>query len=335
MKPSLISDTLKARLASGMHRGVLIEGSPGLGKTQILSQIAREAGIGFKIVHAPLMQPEDYGMPVVNLQRNNVKFVVPSDKFPIEGTDCPDTGILVLDELPQADNAGQKILANLIQERSIHESKIKPGWMIVATGNRSKDRAGANRILSHLRNRMTTLEFTPDLDDWCNWYMDQDEYKTELLSFIRFRPGLLSDFDPQREVNPTPRAWVEGVGAALGNMPPEAELDVIKGDVGEGPAAEFIAFLQIYRNLPNPDAVLMDPDKHEVPTSTQVLYALCGALGRRASEDNFERLTKFVARLPGEFGVLCIKDACRHDPKVAHTKAFARWASGPGAHLLT
>lgn len=334
MRPTDLANTIKARVAAGMKRSVLIEGSPGLGKTQIVRQIAHDLDIGFRTVHAPLMQPEDYGMPVTSAARDDVKFVVPSEKFPLEGSDCEEQGILLLDELPQADNAGQKILANLVQEREIHGHRIKDGWTIIATGNRAADRAGANRILSHLRNRMTTLEFEPNLDDWCNWYLDQPECKVEGLAFLRFRPNLLSDFNPQKEINPTPRSWVEGVFASLGVVPPEAEFECFKGDVGEGPASEFVAFLQIFRKLPDPDLVLMNPEKHELPTETAVLYALTGAIAARADEKNFDAVLKFARRLSPEYTVLCVRDSIRHCKGVTQTKAFQQWAVKEGAKIL-
>lgn len=326
MKPSLIASTIEARIKAGIHRAVLLEGPPGGGKTQIVSQIAKRLDMGFMPVHAPLMQPEDYGMPVVNAARDGVKFVVPTEKFPIVGSDCPERGILLLDEVPQADNAGQKILANLTQEREIHGQKLKDGWAIVATGNRMSDRAGANRLLSHFRNRLTTYEYEVDLNDWTIWALDHG-VQPEVVQFIRFRPNLLLDFDPQREVNPTPRAWCEGVSAALGVVPDEAEFETFKGDVGEGAAAEFRGFLKIYRKLPNPDAVLMDPKNAEVPTDPATLYALAGAIANRAKRDNFERVITYAERMPAEITVLVVRDSLQRDASITASAAYTRWCA--------
>lgn len=335
MRPTLLAATIKARFEAGIKRPIYLRGSPGLGKTQIVSQIADSLGVGFKCIHAPLKQPEDMGMPVVSAKRDSVKFVVPADDFPMVGSDCPDEGIFLIDELPQSENSIQKILANLMQEREIHGQKLKPGWLIIATGNRASDRAGANRLLSHLMNRMTVLDFEPHLDDWCDWYMKQPDCSFEGLSFLRFRPGLLSDFKPENEVNPTPRAWVEGVFATLGNIPAEAEMESFKGDVGEGAAAEFAAFLQIYRTLPDPDAVLLNPSKHKVPTDPATLYALAGALAQRATTVNFDRVMEFTGRMPPEFSVIVVRMSTGRDPSIANTKAFTAWAVGPGRKLIS
>src|SRR5690606_37306755 len=153
---------------------------------------------------------------------------------------------LLIDELAQADASGQKILANLFQEREIHGHRIKDGWTIVATGNRAQDRAGANRILGHLSNRMTRVELEASLDDWTQWSL-ANGVKPEVVAFIRFRPELLTNYDAKQEINATPRAWVEGISARLGLIPSELEFSVFSGDVGEGPASEFLAFLKIYK----------------------------------------------------------------------------------------
>lgn len=337
MRPSLIAETLTARFAAHregkLRRAAYIEGLPGLGKTEVTKQVTKALGIGYRALHAPLMQPEDYGMPVVNAARDDVAFVVPAEKFPLVGTDCEDEGILVIEELPQADNASQKILANMIQEGEIHGKHLKPGWMIVATGNPMSSRAGANRVLSHLADRFTKYQYEAHLDDWCAFALDAG-VAVEVVSFLRFRPNLLCDFDAQREKNATPRGWVQGVAASIGTVPPEAEFETFCGDVGEGAAAEFLGFLRIFRKLPNPDVVLMNPDKHELPTDPATCYALAGAIANRATADNFERVVTVAERMNPEYMVLTIRDSIRRNRDVQNTKAFIKWASGAGAKVL-
>lgn len=333
MKPSKLKDEIKARHESKIKRALMVESTPGLGKTQIAAQAAAELEVGFKTIHAPLLQPEDYGLPVVSgKNRDELKFIVSMDKFPIEGADCPDTGIFLIDELSQADNSAQKVLANLIQEREIHGHKIKAGWTIVATGNRQADRAGANRILGHLSNRLTRVELEASLDDWSQWAL-ANNVKPEVVAFIRFRPELLSNYDSKQDINATPRAWVEGVSASLGVT--REEFETFSGDVGEGPASEFLAFLKIFRSLPNPDAILLNPKKVEVPDDPATLYAISGALVARTTDVNFGRALTYIKRLPPEFSVLYVKDAMAKCPDITTTKDFIDWASKEGADLLT
>lgn len=334
MRPIELKQLIVSRFQAGIKRPLHVESSPGVGKTQIAAQVAKELDIGYKVIHAPLLQPEDYGFPVIAADKSNVSFIVSKDKFPVIGSDTPANGIFLIDELSQADNNAQKILANLLQEREIHGQRLKDGWSIVSTGNRTTDRAGANRLLSHLKNRITTVELEASMDDWTQWAL-ANNIKAEVIAFLRFRPELLNAFDAQQETNPTPRAWSEGVSAALGVVASTLEFPVFKGDVGEGAAAEFCAFLKIFRDLPNPDVILMNPTTHDVPAKPATLYALCGALATRTTGDNFGRVMSYVSRMPAEFTVLFVKDVIRRNKDLQTTQTFIQWASTDGAKILT
>jgi hypothetical protein len=269
----------------------------------------------------PTMLVEDFGILFPDGE-SGLKYKLP-DWFPVKGK-APEQGILLFDDRNQANADLQKVLANICQARNLHGTAMPDGWMVVSTGNRQADRAGANRVLGHLRNRETVYELDTHLDDWTQWALDND-VKPEVISFIRFRPALLHDYDPQRDQNATPRSWVEGVSDVLGTVPTDAEFESFKGAVGEGSAAEFVGFLRIFRKLPNPDAVLMNPTTAEVPTDPATLYALSGAIAERATEGNFERVCTYAERMPADFSVLTVSYASRKKPELANTQAFNKW----------
>lgn len=335
MKPSTLIATLPSLILAG--RPVMVEGSPGLGKTRIPEQIIakddRFAGWGLVIKHAPTMQPEDLGLPAITADRKSHTFTRP-DWWPVVGDDSsPEHGLIVIDEAPQADNSVQKTLANMVQERELHGHKMKPGWTFLMTGNRQADRAGANRILSHLRDRMITVELEPNLDDWCAWAVSTG-VEPAIVSFLRFKPNMLCNFDPQREINATPRGWAEKVNDIIGNVPAESEFECLKGAVGEGPAAEFNGYLKIVRKLEDPDKVIANPEKAKVPDEPSVLFAMAGAIAYRATPENFENVMTYAKRLPPEFMVLTVRDACQRDPALHRHPSFTKWASKEGAKVL-
>ncbi len=327
MKSSDVKKLIVTRVTEQIERPLLLEGSPGIGKTTVFKEAAKEIEAmtnepyGCIVLHSPLMQPEDYGFPVVSPDRSNVEFIVSKSKFPVEGSNHPKRGILVLDELSQVDNAGQKILANLMHAREIHGQRLMTGWTVAATGNRATDRAGATRLLSHVRDRVTPVTLDVSVDDWCQWAIDNG-VKPEIISFIRFRPNLLNNFDPQQENNATPRSWVEGVSKVLGVIPQELELETFKGDVGEGAAAEFLGFLRIFRKLPNPDLIIANPKKADLVTDPATSYALCGALAHRATVDNFGAILEYTMRMGPEWIMLTVNDALRREPKLKTCKAY-------------
>jgi hypothetical protein len=270
----------------------------------------------------PTMLVEDFGILFPD-GSDQLKYKLP-DWFPIKGK-APERGILLFDDRNQANADLQKVLANICQARTLHGTPMPDGWMVVSTGNRQTDRAGANRVLGHLRNRETVYELDTHLDDWTSWAIDND-VKPEVVAFIRFRPNLLHDYDPQRDQNATPRSWVEGVSDVLGTVPAEAEYESFKGAVGEGAAAEFVGFVKIFRTLPNPDAILLNPTTSDVPKDPATLYALSGALADRATEANMERVCTYAERMGGDFSVLTISYAARKKPELTNTQAFTKWS---------
>ena len=322
MRSSLLKDTLKSLFP--IQRTVSIEGSPGGGKTTLVHEVAEELGVPCIEKHMPTMLVEDFGILFPDhKEAQSLHYKLP-DWFPVKGK-APERGILLFDDRNQASNDLQKVLANICQARTLHGVSMPDGWQVISTGNRQSDRAGANRVLSHLRNRETVLELETHLDDWTSWAINHN-VRPEIVSFIRFRPGLLHDFDPQRDQNATPRSWVDGVSDVLGQVPSDAEFECFKGAVGEGAAAEFVGFLRIFRKLPNPDAILLNPTTSDVPSDPATLYALSGALAERATDSNFERVCSYSERMPPEFSVLTVSYAARRNPDLASTQAFVKWS---------
>jgi hypothetical protein len=322
MRPTLLTDTLKSLIS--INRTAAIEGPPGGGKTTIVRSVAAQLGLHYIERHLPTMLVEDFGIPIIG--KDTLTYQIP-DWFPAKGSKWDDGrgGVLCFDDRNQAPADIQKVLANIQQARDLHGYPMADGWTVVSTGNRQSDRAGANRVLSHLSDRETTLEFDTNLDDWSSWALNNG-IKTEVVAFLRFRPALLHDFDPQRNKNSTPRGWAEGVSAVLGVVPHDSEYDCFKGAVGEGAAAEFVGFLKIYRKLPNPDAILLDPEGSAVPTDPPTLYALSGAISNRVSQANIDRAVTYLSRCPAEFSVLAMSMAVRRDPSITSSKGFIDWS---------
>ncbi len=143
-----------------------------------------------------------------------------------------------------------------------------------------------------------------------------------MIAFLRFRPELLSLPDEDAHAFPSPRSWefVSRILDSLGSHSnPSIEHEVIAGAVGTGAATEFTAFLRMFRDLPNIDAILLHPLQESVPENAVAQYAVASALARCASDTNFDRICLYLNRLPTEFRVLCVRDATLREPAIRCT----------------
>lgn len=305
-------------------RALCIEGPPGGGKTTLVYEVAKVLGVPCIMRHMPTMLVEDFGIPYPNNDENGFDYRLPS-WFPVAGK-APERGILLFDDSNQASPDLQKVLANIIQDRTLHGARMPDGWMVIRTGNRQSDRSGASRPLAHLANRETTVEYETHLDDWCDWAQDHNVDPVD-VAFIRMRPDLLHDFKPDRNQNPTPRSWVDGVFSVRPLMSPELEYETYKGAVGEGAATEYLAFMRVYRELPSIESIIQSPTKATVPSAPSAKYALMGALARVMTMDTIDRVCEYLERVEPEFSTLAINMAVKREPSLVSTKAFIKWAS--------
>lgn len=105
---------------------VFIWGSPGIGKSSIVRQIAQRRGMPLVDIRASLLDPTDLrGIPMI--QDGTAVWCPPS--FLPKKSDKP--GILFLDEVNAAPPLVQAALYQLILDRRIGEYELPEGWRIV------------------------------------------------------------------------------------------------------------------------------------------------------------------------------------------------------------
>ncbi len=319
MKSLQVKDALISLL--GIRQPVFVWGPPGVGKSQIVRQTAQHLGLDLIDIRAILLDPVDLrGLPRIS-EDGLAKWSAPAF-LPADGA-----GVLFLDELNAAPPLVQAACYQLVLDRRIGEYELPEGWTVVAAGNREQDRAVSHRMPSALANRFTHIDFEVDADQWTDWARESD-IAPEVISFIRFRPGLLHDFDPERETRafPSPRSW-EFVSRLIPSGPESGVFkEMVAGTVGAGAAAEFCGFLSLWEQLPTAERVLADPSGIAIPEDPAVLFALCEMMGAAMNKGNADDLLTWALRLPAEFSVLVIREAVRHNPSMVHTRSFDRWA---------
>lgn len=328
MRPKHLIETIKFAVKN--NENLLITGAPGVGKTEIVKQAISELGYELLIKHPVLDDPTDVkGFGTINHEKGVADFIPFHDMHKL--IFAKERVVCFIDDLGQAPAAVQAAYMQLLHGGTFNGIKIPNCVSFIAATNRVQDRAAVSGILEPVKSRFTIIELNPDENDWTEWAMTHN-MPPELISFIRFKASnhesMLYNFQPSKEMkNSSCPRTVAKVGNWLNmGLPKEIEFEVISGAAGEAFSTEFVAYLKIYRNLPNPDWVVKNPEKVEIPKEPSTLYALTGAVAFRANAENFENILKFANRLPLEFNVMMVKDIIlKHKDILTATPAFTNW----------
>lgn len=328
MSPKTLKDTLLKAMTVGLP--VLIKGAPGIGKSDIVNQVATELKMNLVISHPVVSDPTDYkGLP--GIVDGKAEFLPFGDLRLLIEAKKPT--ICFLDDLGQAPAVVQAACMQLILARQIDGHKISKHIVFIAATNRRKDRAGVTGILEPVKSRFATIvSLEADADEWIEWAFAND-VPAELIGFIHFRPSLLNAEEASAEIvnHPCPRT-ITYAGKLI-----KAGLDsheVLSGAIGEGAAAELVGFIKVYKNLPNISAILLDPKNEQVPEDPAALYAVVAALVEKSTEDNADRIFTYGNRLQADFSVLLVRDMLRKNSKIKNTTGFINWATKHASVLL-
>ena len=237
-----------------LQRPIMMWGAPGIGKSDIVKQIADAEGREVVDIRLPLWEPTDIkGIPYYNAKENNMVWASPAE-LP---TDPKSTAIVFLDELNSAAPAVQAAAYQLILNRRVGQYHLPEGVSIVAAGNRDSDKGVTYRMPAPLANRFVHIELRVDFEDWMQWATNEHIH-ADVVGYCTFAKQDLYDFDPRGSSRSfaTPRSW-SFVSQLLSDDLPESTLtDLVAGCVGEGLAVKFMNHRKISGQLPNPSDIL-------------------------------------------------------------------------------
>ena len=207
-----------------------IWGACGVGKSQIVAQVAHDLDYAFLDVRAVQLDPVDLrGLPRIADHKTEW---VPPKCLPTTGK-----GILFLDELTSAPQMTQAGCYQLVLDRKLGEYVLPDGWVVIAAGNPASERGVHFSMPRPLRNRFVHLDLEASLDDWCKWAI-KSGVRPEIIAFLRFKPELLHAAETTSDANawPTPRSW-EMASHVLSGVASQQKTALLSG------ASEFEAQL--------------------------------------------------------------------------------------------
>ena len=306
----------------------LISGA-GLGKTSTALEIGADLDVPVVILSlAQYDYSEIAGWTLPNDDKSQMIRVRP-DWMPITGK-----GIIFLDELPQAPVTNQNIAAQLVNERRVGPHKLPSGWVVMAAGNRTSDRAGTNTMPTHLRDRLMFLEIEADLEDTIA-YFSKVGVSDRVRAYLRFRPEWLHKFDRDANACPSPRSRERVSSIMSWGLDPVNQLEALAGQVGRAATADFHGFIKLYTTVPDMDELIANPMGAMISQDPAVMYAICAALSAKMNAKNAGNVVKYLMRLPQqEFAAFVIKDALSRDKTLKQTDAVRDWIMTVGKNLI-
>jgi len=338
MRPAQLIPILEREFlsaAKGHHTPVMMWGPPGVGKSQMVSEVAAKHQVPVIDIRLSQMEPSDLrGIPF--RVGEHVDWAIPS--ILPDAKRHGEKGILFLDEITSAPPSVSAAAYQLILDRRLGAYEVPPGWAIFAAGNRQGDRGVTYAMPAPLANRFSHFEVEANLDDWSQWAYE-NHIDERLIGFLRFRPELLFDFDPARNPTafPTPRSW-EFAHRALqkfGDLP-DLLGPALAACVGQAAGIEFSAYLANLSRMPDLDAIV-EGREAAVPRDTDLQYAVAAALVARAIrnknganiKDMLGHILDYAAKFPlKEMGVMLVSDIHRNVGQTLFAvPQFANWAN--------
>lgn len=260
---------------------LLIHGSPGCGKSSIVRQICADRNIDFIDTRLAQIEPADIrGLPVPNREKHIMEWYV-NGTWP---RDPNGKGIIFLDEITSCDRSIQCAAYELVLDRRLGNLyKVPPGYLIVAAGNNTTDRAVAVTMSSALANRFMHVELKEDVESWWKWAYSSNIHPA-VVGFIRFKPHMLFCMDEGQNLErgwPTPRSWerVSQLCHMYKNNSDELLRKLVYGTVGNGAGVEFMEFYRINAEFANILDIMTDPDsKIIIPKQADRKHALVSGM---------------------------------------------------------
>ena len=331
---NLIKGNLEGDNTTDFARNIVphLVSDPGIGKTSIVKQICTEEGYHLIEVVLPQYDPAELsGFPMLDMENKLYERARPFWwSFP---TDKPT--VIFFDEISQGTTPHHNVVAKLINERNLGPDRVLPDNVVIVTsGNKMSNRAGTQPMPSHLKDRLTFLEIEADIETFLD-HAFKLEMDHRITGFLRHRPDFLAMFDAAADACPSPRSWMRVDTILSYNIGRLEEMLTVAGQIGNGAQADFLGYLEVASDMPDPEEVLKDPMGAKVPEDPAVLYATCAALSSYVTKSTAANLCKYVDRFKNkEFSAFCIRDALKRTPDLKKEKAVTQWFLNSGRELL-
>ena len=298
VSPNSAKSSIKHALTK--KRPIFLWGPPGIGKSEIVSQITDNLPNSHLIdVRLSLWDPTDIkGIPFFDSNSGTMQWAPPAELPSQEFASQFDNIVLFLDEMNSAAPSVQAAAYQLVLNRKVGTYKLPDNVLIVAAGNREADKGVTYRMPAPLANRFIHLELAVSFDDWFAWAVDNKIHQ-DVVGFLQFSKKDLYDFDPKSPSRSfaTPRSWTFVSELIEDDLDENTTTDLVSGSVGEGLAVKFMAHRKIASTMPNPTDILTGKVKEIQSQEISAMYSLTVSLCYELKEADNNGDKKFGAKV--------------------------------------
>ena len=200
------------------QRPVLLLGAPGIGKTQIMEQAAREckvALVAYTITHhtrqsaigLPFISKKEYGGKEYSATEYTMSEIVASIYDRMRETGLTE-GILFIDEINCVSETLAPAMLQFLQCKTFGNHEIPEGWVIVAAGNPPEYNKSVRDFDVVTLDRVKKIMVEPDYRIWKE-YAYKENIHPAILAYLELRSNCFYQMETTIDGRQfaTPRGW--------------------------------------------------------------------------------------------------------------------------------
>ena len=178
------------------QRPIFLLGAPGIGKTAIVDQVAKELGLGlvsYSMTHhtrqsalgLPSIVHKVYDGEEFDVSEYTMSEIIASIYEYAETTGLK-RGILFLDEINCVSETLYPSMLQFLQFKTFGRHKVPAGWVVVCAGNPPEYNKSVHEFDVVTLDRLRKIAIEPDLDAWLD-YADSTGVHPAITSYLEVR----------------------------------------------------------------------------------------------------------------------------------------------------